>query len=151
MWQTAAKLLLFVFLRNRVNHVKHDFSGVKENLAALAESRAAIFKRNFNNEVQRLANSLIGLIFLLLAAVCSGLTGIIWLFSIAWNSPHRDTILGVTMIVPLFIAVGIYTYISRSWKKEPLFQESIKQIEDDWQVFRHSLDGTADISDEANR
>jgi len=151
MWQTAAKLLVFFFLRNRANHAKHDFTQVQENLAVLAESRAAIFKKNFNDEMQRMANSLMGFIFLLLAAACSGLTGIMWLFATAWNSPHRDTILGVTMIVPIFIAVGIYAYINNSWKKEPLFHESIKQIEQDWQAFRYGLDGTADISDEANR
>lgn len=151
MWQSAVKLLVFFFLRNRANHAKQDFSEVKENLAVLAESRAAIFKKNFNDELQRMANSLMFLVFLLLAAACSGLTGIMWLFAIAWNSPHRDTILGTTMILPIFIAIGIYAYISNSWKKEPLFHESIKQIENDWQVFRHGLDGTADISDEANR
>lgn len=151
MWQSALKLLVFIFLRNRMNHVKNDFSEVKENLAVLAESRAAIFKNNFNNELQRMANSLMGLMFLLLIAACSGLTGIMWLFATAWTSPHRDTILGITMILPILIGIGLYTYISNSWKKEPLFQESIKQIENDWQVFRHGLDGTADISDEANR
>jgi uncharacterized membrane protein YqjE len=151
MWQTAAKLLVFFFLRNRANHAKHDLTQVQENLAVLAENRAAIFKKNFNDELQRMANSLMGLIFLLLAATCSGLTGIMWLFATAWNSSHRNMILGVTMVVPILIAVGIYTYMSNSWKKEPLFHESIKQIEEDWQAFRYGLDGTADISDEANR
>lgn len=151
MWHTALKLLVSIFLRNRMNYVKNDYSEVKENLAVLAESRAAIFKKNFNDELHRLANSLMAFMFLLLAAACSGLTGIMWLFATAWSSPHRDTILGITMILPILIGIGVYTYISNSWKKEPLFQESIKQIENDWQMFRYGLDGTADISDEANR
>lgn len=151
MWHTALKLLVSIFLRNRMNYVKNDYSEVKENLAVLVESRAAIFKKNFNDELHRLANSLIAFMFLLLAAACSGLTGIMWLFATAWSSPHRDTILGITMILPILIGIGVYTYISNSWKKEPLFQESIKQIENDWQMFRYGLDGTADISDEANR
>lgn len=151
MWHTALKLLVSIFLRNRMNYVKNDYSEVKENLAVLAESRAAIFKKNFNDELHRLANSLMAFMFLLLAAACSGLTGIMWLFATAWSSPHRDTILGITMILPILIGIGVYAYISNSWKKEPLFQESIKQIENDWQMFRYGLDGTADISDEANR
>lgn len=151
MWHTALKLLVSIFLRNRMNYVKNDYSEVKENLAVLVESRAAIFKKNFNDELHRLANSLMAFMFLLLAAACSGLTGIMWLFATAWSSPHRDTILGITMILPILIGIGVYTYISNSWKKEPLFQESIKQIENDWQMFRYGLDGTADISDEANR
>ncbi len=151
MWQSAVKLLVFFFLRNRANHAKHDFADVRESLAVMAESRAAIFKKNFNDELSRLANSLIGFMFLLLATACSGLTGIMWLFATAWNSPHRDTILGITMILPILIGIGVYIYISNSWKKEPLLHQTIKQIENDWQVFRYGLDGTADISDEANR
>lgn len=155
MWKTAAKLLVVFFLRNRLNTVKSGFSThfdeVKENIAAMAESRAAIFKQNFNKDLHRVVNSLLGYMFMLLAAACSALVGLMWLFAIAWNSPDRSIILGTAMILPILIGIGIFAYIRYSWKKEPLFNRSIKQIENDWLVFRGGLDGTADISDEANQ
>ncbi len=55
------------------------------------------------------------------------------------------------MILPLLIAVGIFLAIRHTWKKQPLFAKSMVQIENDWQVFKDGLDGTADTSDDANR
>jgi uncharacterized membrane protein YqjE len=108
----------------------------------MAESRAAIFKQNFNHDLQRMVNSLFGFMLVLLATVCSGLTGILWLVASAWNSPHRDSILATAMLLPLFMGIGIFVFIHQSWKKQPLFSQSIKQIESDWLLFRHGLDGT---------
>ena len=163
MWTTALKFLAILFLKNRMEFVKvnffnklhtsssDDLNRVKENIAAMAESRAALFKQNFNQEVHRVVNSLFGFMLILLSAILSLLTGLMWLFATAWVSPHRDVILGVTMILPILIAVGVYLLIRRSWQKQPILHQSIVQIESDWQVFRAGLDGTADISDDANR
>jgi hypothetical protein len=153
MWKTALKLLAVVFLRNRINHVTTDFNNhfgaVKENIAVLAESRAAIFKQNFNDDLQRIVNSFFGLMLISLTAACSGLTGILWLVASAWNSPNRNIILGSAMILPLLIGIGIFVFMRYSWQKDPLFSRSIEQIETDWLMFRGGLDGTADTSDEA--
>lgn len=155
MWKTAAKLLVIMFLRNRMNHITTDFSkkfdSVKENLAVMAESRAAILKQNFNDDLHRVVNSLFGYMLILLATACSGLTGILWLVAFAWSSPNRNIILGTAMTLPLLIGIGIFAFIRHSWKKEPLLSRSIQQIEADWLVFRGGLDGTADTSDEANK
>lgn len=163
MWNTAlklaAQLLIARFLRNRMHHVNNNmsnstqthFSAVKQSMAALVESHAALFKTQFHSDMQRVAKSLLGLTFIFFAVLCSGLTALMWLFATAWNSAHRDAILGVTMILPILAAVGIYLAIRQTWKKQPLFAKSMVQIENDWQVFRNGLDGTADISDEANR
>lgn len=155
MWKTALKLLVVMFLRNRMNVVKSEFSSqlhsVKENFATMAESRAAIFKQNFNDDLQRMVNSFFGYLFIMVALACSGLTGVLWLVASAWNSPHRDLILGTAMILPILLAVCAFSYLRFSWKKEPLLGKTIKQIEADWLVFRAGLDGTADISDEANK
>jgi len=155
MWKTALKLLAVMFLRKRVNYVKTDFNNhfdtVKENIAVMAESRAAIFKQNFNDDLQRIVNSFFGLMVISLTAACSGLTGILWLVASAWDSPNRNIILGSTMILPLLIGVGIFVFIRYSWQKNPLFSRSIEQIETDWLIFRGSLDGTADTSEEANK
>lgn len=163
MWTTALKFLAIIFLKNRVQLAKvnffnklnsnssDDLNQLKESIAALAESRAAIFKQNFNHEVRRVVNSLFGFMLIFLAAILSLLTGLMWLFATAWVSPHRDIILGATMILPILIAVGVYLFIRRSWQKQPILHQSIAQIESDWLVFRAGLDGTADISDDANR
>lgn len=163
MWTTALKFLAVLFLKNRVQFAKvnffnklnsnssDDLNQLKESIAALAESRAAIFKQNFNHEVRRVVNSLFGFMLIFLAAILSLLTGLMWLFTTAWLSPQRDIILGATIILPILIAVGVYLLIRRSWQKQPILHQSIAQIESDWLVFRAGLDGTADISDEANR
>ena len=163
MWTTALKFLAVLFLKNRVQFAKvnffnklnsnssDDLNQLKESIAALAESRAAIFKQNFNHEVRRVVNSLFGFMLIFLAAILSLLTGLMWLFATAWLSPQRDIILGATMILPILIAVGVYLLIRRSWQKQPILHQSIAQIESDWLVFRAGLGDAADISDEANR
>ena len=168
MWTSALKFIVVWFLKNKMDFVKNHFfnkpntnssedlnqlkfNQLKRNIAAMAESRAAIFKQNFNFEVRRVVNSLFGFMLILLAAMLSLLTGLMWLFATAWVSPHRDIILGITMILPILIATGVYLYIRRSWQKQPILHQSMVQIESDWQVFRAGLDGTADISEEANR
>ena len=163
MWTSALKFLAILLLKNRMEFIRNNFfnklnahsgedlSRLKESIAAMAESRAAIFKQNFNHEVHRVVSSLFGFMLILLAAMMSLLTGLMWLFASAWVSPNRDIILGTTMLLPILIAAGIYFYIRRTWQKQPIMHSSIVQIESDWQVFRAGLDGTADISDEANR
>ena len=163
MWTSALKFIAILFLKNRMEYVRSHFfdkqnthssenlNQLKLSIAAMAESRAAIFKQNFRFEVWRVVNSLFGFMLILLAAMLSLLTGLMWLFATAWVSPYRDIILGTTMILPILIAAGVYLYIRRSWQKQPILHQSMVQIESDWQVFRAGLDGTADISDEANR
>ncbi len=155
MWTSLLKFLAVLFLKNRVEFIRNhffnqlnsqpteDLNRLKQNIAAMAESRAAIFKQNFNQEVHRLVNSLFGFMLILLAALASLLTGLAWLFASAWASPNRDIILGLTMFLPLLIAIGIYFYIRQSWQKQPILQQSILQIESDWQVFKDGLNNTA--------
>ena len=131
------------------NH--NEFREFKNNLTTLAESRANFFKHNFNHEVKRVSGSLLGLMFMLVAMVFAGLVGIMWLFALAWTSPNRELILGITMLVPIIASVVIFITIRTTWKKEPLLAQSMKQIENDWLVFRGGLDGTADTSDDANK
>ena len=163
MWTTALKFLAILFIKNRMEFAKviffnkiltnssDDLKRLKENIAAMAESRAAIFKKNFNQEVRRVVNSLLGFMLILLAAILSLLTGLMWLFATAWVSPHRNVILGLTMILPILIALGVYLLIRRSWQKQPILHQSIVQIESDWLVFKAGLDGTVDVSDYGNR
>ena len=159
MWQTGLKILAVYLVRKYMNQAKdhlendskEEFNTVKQKMVILAEHRAALYKKNFNHEMSRISNSLLGLMLMLLTAAFAGLTAIIWIFATVWNSPQRDLILGVAMLVPLVVCVTIFGVIRHSWKKEPLFDKTMIQIESDWQAFRYGLDGTADISDEANQ
>lgn len=168
MWISALKFIAVLLLKNKMGFIRSQFFNLlnsnsnndlnqlkldqlKLSIAAMAESRAALFKQNFNHEVHRVVNSLFGFMLILLAAILSLLTGLMWIFATAWVSPHREIILGTTMILPILFAAGVYLYIRRSWQKQPILHQSIVQIENDWQVFRAGFDGTADISDEANR
>ncbi len=135
---------------SNTNPQPDEFKQLKHNLALMAESRASFFKQNFSHEVQRVVSSLLGFMVMLVAAVFAGLVGIMWIFAIAWTSPNRELILGITMLVPIIAAVIIFITIKNSWKKEPLLAQSMKQVENDWLVFRGGLDGTADTSDAAN-
>lgn len=161
MWTSALKFLFIFFLKNRMNLLKHNFfdklntnanaglkdielSRLKENIAAMAESRAAIFKQNFSDDVRRLVNSIFGFMLILLALILSLLTGIMWLFAAAWTSPNREIILSVTMLIPIILAIIVYFYIRHSWQKQPLLHQSMLQIESDWQVFRAAFNGKAD-------
>lgn len=143
MWKTALKLAVFMFLRSKISHVKDDIGNnlgtVKENMALLAESRALLFKQNFQKELSRIGNSLLGFLFMLLAGVFSTLTGLVWLFAVALNSPNRNIILSIMLILPILIAVGIYFYIRDAWRKEPLFDKTMTQIQTDWILFRTGL------------
>lgn len=162
MWKTAlkliAQLLIARFFKNRMqdvqqhmsNETQHHFSAVKKSMAALVERHAAVFKAQLSADMKRMALSLLGLVFIFFALMCSGLTAIMWLFAAAWNSPHRDVMLGAAIALPVLIAIGILIAIRLSWKKQPLFAQIMVQIENDWRVFKTGLDGATDSSDEAN-
>lgn len=151
MWTAAAKLLVVLFLRNRFNHVKNDMSEVKGHVSMYASSRAVMLKRDLTRDLSRVVNSFVGYLMMFAAIIFAGLTSIMWIVAVAMSSPNRDIILGTTMIIPLLAAIGIYTYIHFAWKKAPFLETSFNQIEEDWRAFGHSLDGTADTSEEANR
>ena len=151
MWKSLLKFLAVLFLKNRLDFVKNnifnknnaqstnDLNKLKQNIAIMAESRAALFKQNFNDEVSRVVNSLLGFMMILLALLLSLLTGFAWLFATAWASPNREALLGLTMLLPILVAIAIYFYIRKSWHKNPIFHQSIIQIESDWQVFSAGL------------
>lgn len=163
MWNTvfkiAAQVFIAKFLRNRMQDAQESFttnaqghfSTVKKNIAALLESHVVLFRQQLNQDTKRAAKSLVGFVIIFFALLISLFTGLLWLIATAWESANRDIILGVTMVIPILLSIGIFFAIRNSWKKQPLLSKSIVQIEKDWQVFRGGLDGTADISDEANR
>lgn len=150
MFASVLKMITFYLIGNRISEAKNDLIEVRENAANYAESRSRRIKENVMQDLQRVVNSFIGYLIMFSAIIFSGLLGLMWLFATAWESPNRDLILGVSMLVPLCISAVIYTVIKNSWQQKPLLAETTALISKDWQSFRHGLDGTADISDEAN-
>ena len=150
MWKAAIKLAILYMLRNRFSEaktrLKGDLNKIKDSFADLAEGRAVIFKKNLNNELHRIVNSLMGYMLIVVAIMCSSITAIIWLAATALNSPYRNLIFSITILLPLFTGLIIFLMIRHSWKKEPLFHQSIDQIKQDWQLFREAGDLDTDTS-----
>ncbi len=140
MWTTLAKLLVVLFLRNRFNHVKSDMSEVKGHVSVYASTRAVMLKRDLSRDLSRAVSSFVAYLMMFAAIIFSGLTTIMWIVAAAMSSPNRDIILGVTVLVPLLVAIGIYTYIHKSWAKAPFLETSFNQIEEDWRTFGQRLD-----------
>jgi uncharacterized membrane protein YqjE len=145
------KFVTFYLIGNRISAAKQDLVEMRDNAADYAESRAILIKKNVLEDVSRMVNSLVALLFMFCAVIFSGLLGMMWIFATAWDSPHRALILGVAIVIPLLISVIIFMLLKQSWKKKPLFNEATELIAQDWQIFRVGLDGTADTSEEANR
>lgn len=151
MFITALKFIALYFFNNRVAKTKSSLHTVLGSSADYAESRALLIKYHFLEDLERIAKSFVGLLGILAGLVFSGMIGLMWLFAAAWNSPNRELILGVVMLVPLLAGIVLFVIIKNSWKSKPFMNEATELIAQDWKSFRHGLDGTADTSDEANR
>jgi hypothetical protein len=146
----ALKLVLTFLLNSKVSKAKSDLVSFKEHLADYTESRVGIIKGNVEGDLRRIVKSFIGILVVFSCLILVGMLGMAWLFAIAWNSESREIILGVTMTIPLIIGLITLSSIRSSWQMNPLLEETTMLISDDWKSFRYGLDGTADISDEAN-
>ena len=147
---TALKLVFTFLLNSKVSKAKRELIGFKENVADYTESRAGIIKGNIESDLRRIVKSFIGILLIFACFILVGVLGLAWLFALAWSSENRQIILGVTMSIPLIIGLITFSSIRTSWKMNPLLEETTMLISEDWKSFRYGLDGTADISDEAN-
>lgn len=138
MWKIAMKLVALFALRKGLNLANSDFHHIKSNIADLTESRAAFFMQNFNSEIQRIVRSLVGLMLALAVIVCASISAIIWAVAAAWSSPNRDIILGATTLILAVIGAVIFVAIYLSWNAQPLFNQSMKLIEQDWRLLRNT-------------
>jgi len=145
----ALKLVALYFINNRLSVAKTGLHTFKEGIADYTESRAEIFRDNFQGDVRRIVTSFIGFLVILAALILIGLLALMWIFAVAWNSPNREVILGITMLIPFVIALIAYSGIKRSWKNKPLMLETIQLISDDWRTFRYSLNDSPSASEEA--
>ena len=69
----------------------------------------------------------------------SGLIGTVWLVAFAWNSPDRNLILGIALVLPLVIVAGIAIYLRKVWNEKLFLHHSRTQLNDDWTVLNHAM------------
>lgn len=148
---TVLKYIALYLFNSRASKSRNSLNHVLESSADYAESRALLIKYHLLEDLERVAKSFIGFLGILAGLVFSGMIGLMWIFTAAWNSPNREIILGIVMIIPLVAGVVVFIVIKNSWKARPFMNEASDLIAHDWKVFRHGLDGTADTSDEANQ
>ncbi|HSH54896.1 MAG TPA: hypothetical protein VK974_09985 [Methylophilaceae bacterium] len=132
MWGTILKLVAMKFVGHRLHLIVVQ-------LMSFIERRAQIFIHNMGEEWNRLLKTLIGFIVVLTALVFSALIGAAWIVAIAWESPSRDVILGIAILIPLVIVLFMAIYLRSLWHKKPYLENSRSQLHSDWQVLRGAL------------
>lgn len=132
MWRTLLKLVAMKFIGHRLHLVVMQ-------LLAFIERRAHIFILNMGDEWNRLLKTVIGFILVFTALVFSALIGAAWIVAVAWESPSRDLILGLSMVLPLVLVMGIAIYLRGLWHQKPYLESTRNQLGSDWQVLRGAL------------
>jgi predicted metal-dependent phosphotriesterase family hydrolase len=56
----------------------------------------------------------------------------------AWNSPDRNLILGLALVLPLVIVAGTGLYLRKLWNEEFL-HHSRSQLNEDWSVLNSAM------------
>lgn len=139
MWVNLLKFVAVLFLNRKVNALKGSFFNLRHLLADYTEDRAQQLKQDFLEETERLATSMVGMLVVFSMFIFTGLLGLMWLFSLLWQHPHRSLILGLAMLVPTVIGVIVFFAVRGIWHKKPLFADSLTMISHDWQLFRKEM------------
>jgi len=139
MWVNLLKFAAVLFLNRKVSALKNTVFNLRHQVADYTEDRAQHIKQDFVEETERLATSLVGLLVVFSMFIFTGLLGLMWLFSLLWEHPHRSLILGLTMLVPAIIGVIAFLAVRTTWQKKPLFADSLAMISHDWRLFRDEM------------
>lgn len=139
MWVNLLKFVTVLFLNRKVSALKDNFVHLREHFADYTEHRAQYLRQDFLGETDRLATSIVGLLVVFSMFIFTGLLGLMWLFSLLWQHPHRSLILGLAMLVPAIIAIVAFLSVRALWKKKPLFADTLAMISHDWNLFRNEI------------
>lgn len=139
MWVNLLKFAAVLFLNRKVSALKDNFFNLSHHVADYTEDRAQQIKQDFVEETERLATSMVGLLVVFSMFIFTGLLGLMWLFSLLWEHPHRSLILGLAMLIPAIIGVMAFLAVRASWYKKPLFADSLSIISHDWRLFRNEM------------
>lgn len=144
MWSTLLKFLAVVFLNQRLNALKNQFSDLRQGVADYTEDRAQQLKQDFLIETERLATSVVGVLVAFAMLIFTGLLGLMWLFALLWDHPHRTLLLGLVMLIPALLGLLAFLKVRSVWRAKPLFADSLSLISQDWQSFRQEVAPHAD-------
>lgn len=139
MWVNLLKFVAVLFLNRKVSALKGNFLNLSHHVADYTEDRAQHIKQDFLEETERLATSMVGLLVVFSMFIFTGLLGLMWLFSLLWQHPHRSLILGLAMLLPALIGIASFIAVRGLWQKKPLFSDSLSMISHDWQLFRKEI------------
>lgn len=139
MWVNLLKFVAVLFLNRKVSALKGSFFNLRHQVADYTEDRAQQLKQDFVEETDRLAISMVGLLVVFSMFIFTGLLGLMWLFSLLWEHPHRSLILGLAMLIPAVIGVIAFLAVRATWQKKPLFADSLTMIGHDWKLFRNEM------------
>lgn len=139
MWVNILKFLTILFLNRKVHALTNHLLHLRSQVADYAEDRGVLLKQDFMTEIERIATSIIGVLVVFSMFIFTGLLGLMWLFSLLWEHPHRSLILGLAMLLPALIGMVIFFAVRRLWKHKPLFGGSLEMIGHDWQLFRDEM------------
>lgn len=139
MWVNLLKFVAVLFLNRKVSALKDNLFTLRHQVADYTEDRAQQLKQDFVEETQRLASSMVGLLVVFSMFIFTGLLGLMWLFSLLWEHPHRSLILGLSMLIPAIIGVIAFLAVRAIWNKKSLFADSLAMISHDWRLFRNEM------------
>jgi len=139
MWVNLLKFAAVLFLNRKMSALKGSFFNLRHHVADYTEDRAQQLKQDFLEETERLATSMVGMLVVFSMFIFTGLLGLMWLFSLLWEHPHRSLILGLAMLVPTIIGVIAFISVRAIWHKKPLFADSLAMISQDWRLFRKEM------------
>lgn len=142
MWVNLLKFAAILFFNRKITSLTDNLLHLREQAADYTESRAYYLKQDFLEETERMATSIVGVLVVFSMFIFTGLLGLMWLFSLLWQHPHRSLILGVAMLIPVVIGTLTFLAVRKIWKKKPLFDSSLSMISQDWQLFRTELTPT---------
>lgn len=146
MWFNVLKFVTIFLLNRKVHAFKKGMLHLSGYMADYAEDRGVLLKHDFMAEIERLATSVVGMLVVFSMFIFTGLLGLMWLFSLLWEHPHRTMILGLAMLIPALTGAGIFLVVRRLWKQKPLFSGSLDMIGQDWKVFRRELEPKPETS-----
>lgn len=142
MWFNLLKFAAVLLFNRKVTALTDNLLHLRENVADYTEDRGQQIKQDFLEETERIATSFVGLLVVFSMFIFTGLLGLMWLFSLLWQHPHRTLILGLAMLIPAVIGGIAFWLVRNLWQKKPLFGDSLAMIGNDWQLFRNEMAST---------
>lgn len=129
-------------MNQRISVSKQSVLEVTDSAADYAESRALVIRDNLKQDIDRASKSILGLLFILVSIIFSGIVAFIWLFAAIWSCPNRELILSAIVLIPLILSSFVYCRIKQDWGKVPVMKSATDLLSEDWKIFRHGIDSS---------